>query len=164
MIWLKIVHLAAIAIWSGGLLALPGLYRQRARISETSSLHGLQAMVRFLYVAIVSPAAFVAIASGTVLIFVRQTFEPWFSLKLLFVGVLAAIHLFTGYIILRLFETGSIYPAWRFVAATVLTLLVVAAILIIVLAKPELPDLFPPAMSEAGALSRLVGDLNPFRR
>ncbi|MCO5156757.1 MAG: CopD family protein [Aquamicrobium sp.] len=164
MIWLKVLHLAAIAVWSAGLICLPGLYVQRAHVPSRDSKHRLQAMVRFLYVAVLSPAAFVAIGSGTALIFVRQSFEPWFSLKLVLVGALATIHILTGLVVIRLFESGNIYPVWRFVAVTAATLAVVTAILVVVLMKPELPDLYPQAMAEPGALARLVADLNPFRR
>ena len=74
------------------------------------------------------------------------------------------IHILTGLVIVRLFETGNVYPVWRFVAVTAATLLVVGAILFVVLAKPDLPDLMPAEMAEPGALKRLIGDLNPFQR
>lgn len=164
MIWLKLLHLAAIALWSAGLICLPGLYLQRAHVPNRASKHRLQAMVRFLYVAILSPAAFVAVGSGIVLIFVRQSFAPWFTLKLALVGALVTIHILTGIVIIRLFEAGNLYPVWRFVAVTAVTVLVVAAILIVVLAKPDLPALFPAEMAEPGALKRLLGGLNPFPR
>lgn len=164
MIWLKLLHLAAIALWSAGLICLPGLYLQRAHVRDRASKHRLQAMVRFLYVAVLSPAAFVAVGSGIVLIFVRQSFEPWFTLKLAFVGALVTIHVLTGLAIVRLFEAGNVYPVWRFVAVTAATVVVVAAILVVVLAKPDLPELLPAEMAEPGALKRLVGGLNPFPR
>lgn len=164
MIWLKILHLAAIAVWSAGLVCLPALYARRAHVPGRDSKHRLQAMARFLYVAVLSPAAFVAIGSGTALIFVRQSFEPWFSLKLALVGALAAIHVLTGLVIVRLFEAGNAYPVWRSVAVTAATLAVVVAILVVALMKPALPDLLPQAMAEPGALARLVAGLNPFRR
>lgn len=164
MIWLKVVHLAAIAIWSGGLICLPGLYVQRAHVPDRQSLHRLQAMVRFLYVAVMSPAAFVAIGSGIALIFLRQTFENWFSLKLALVGVMVMIHILTGLVVIRLFDKGQVYPVWRFVAVTVVTVAVVSAILTVVLAKPDVPNLLPRAMSEPGALGRLLEPFNPFRR
>lgn len=164
MIWLKVVHLAAIAIWSGGLICLPGLYVQRAHVPDRQSLHRLQAMVRFLYVAVMSPAAFVAIGSGIALIFLRQTFENWFSLKLALVGVMVMIHILTGLVVIRLFDKGQVYPVWRFVAVTVFTVAVVSAILTVVLAKPDVPNLLPRAMSEPGALGRLLEPFNPFRR
>lgn len=164
MIWLKTVHMAAIAVWSAALVCLPSLYVQRARVPNKASLHRLQAMVRFLYVAIASPSAFVAIGSGTVLIFLRRSFETWFSVKLAFVGALVTLHILTGLVILRLFEAGNVYPVWRFLAVTALTLFIVAAILVVVLAKPAIPDLLPDALGEPGALRRIVEGLNPFRK
>ena len=98
------------------------------------------------------------------LIFLRETFEAWFTAKLAFVGALVTIHILTGLVIIRLFEAGNVYPVWRFAAVTATTVLVVAAILFIVLAKPDLPDLLPDAMSEPGALRRLVEPLNPFQK
>ena len=164
MLWVKAIHLAAIAFWAAGLISLPTLYVQRAHVADEPSLHRLQAMVRFLYVAVISPAAFVAVGSGMALIFLRQTFEPWFSLKLALVGAMVTIHILTGLVIIRLFEEGNVYPLWRFAAVTATTVAVVTAILAVVLAKPDLPDLLPQAMSEPGALRRIADGLNPFRR
>lgn len=161
---MKFVHIAAISVWSASLICLPGLYVQRAHVANEPSLHRLQGLVRFLYVGITSPAAFVGIASGTALIFMRETYQPWFAAKLFFVGLLATIHVLTGLVIIRLFDEGGIYPVWRFVAVTLLTLLTVLVILSIVLAKPELPPLLPAAMGEPGALRRLFLDLIPSPR
>lgn len=164
MVWLKFLHIAAIALWSAGLVSLPGLYLQRAGVPSGPSLHRLQALVRFLYASVVSPAAFVAIASGTALIFLRETWAPWFGLKLLFVGVLAAIHILTGLVIIRLFEAGRTYPLWRFSMATGFTVFGVSAILVLVLAKPELPSVLPEILGEPGGLRQLLADLNPVPR
>jgi putative membrane protein len=164
MIWLKALHLAAIAIWSGGLICLPSLYVQRAHVADKAALHRLHALVRYLYVVIISPAAFTAVASGTLLIFVQQSFEGWFSLKLALVGMMVTIHILTGLVIIRLFDVGEVYPVWRFLAVTAVTLAVVCAVLVIVLAKPDIPNLLPSVFSEPGALSRLLEPFNPFRR
>lgn len=164
MIWLKLLHIAAIAVWSAGLVCLPALYVQRHRLRAGPPLHRLQRVVRFLYVAIVSPAAFIAIASGTALIFVREPYQPWFSAKLALVGLLVIGHVVNGLVIVRLFEAGNTFPVWRFIAVTTLTLLVVIAILALVLAKPELGDVLPTSLGEPGGLRRLLGALNPFPR
>jgi uncharacterized membrane protein len=155
----KFIHIVAIAAWSAGLICMPFLYLQRRRLSG-EALYRLHTFSRFLYVTIISPAAFVAIGSGTVLIFLQQTFAPWFSIKLAFVAVMVVIHVMNGLMILRLFEPGRVYPAWRFAAVTVLTLCVVSIVLVTVLGKPEfgridaLADLFRP-----GALRSMAGDL-----
>src|SRR5690606_23695297 len=111
--------------WSAGLICLPFLYLQRRRLAG-DALHRLHNFTRFFYVALVSPAAFVAIASGTALVFVQATYAPWFSVKLALVAVLVAIHATSGLVILRLFEPDRFYPFWRFAGVTTLTLAVVS--------------------------------------
>lgn len=153
--WLKFIHVATITGWSAGLVALPFLYRQRGGL-EGQSLHRLHAFTRFLYVALVSPTAFTAIASGTALILLQGTYENWFSAKLVGVSVLTGVHIFSGLLILRLFEPNGVYPLGRFILVLTLTLSTIAAILVLVLGKPEiewpamLAGLFAP-----GVLSEL---------
>ncbi len=163
MVWLKLIHVTAISIWSAGLVCLPGLYVRRSRVMDEASLHRLHALVRFLYVNALSPAAFIGIATGTALIFLRETWAPWFTVKLFLVGGLATIHVLTGLVIIRLFDEGRSYPAWRAVTTTATTLATALAIVVVVLAKPEIPSLVPDWMREPGALQRLVG-FNPFPR
>ena len=157
VVFLKFLHILAIAAWSGGLLCLPFLYAQRRRLGG-DALFRLHNFTRFFYVALVSPAAFVAIASGTVLIFLQSTFEVWFSLKLALVGAMVMIHVLSGLVILRLFEPGQSYPGWRVVVVPAVTLCVIGGILVMVLGKPEfgrfgpLEDFFAP-----GALGHMLG-------
>lgn len=164
--WLKLIHIAAISIWMAGLVSLPGLYVQRAAVGEEEQLYRLQRIVRFAYVRIVSPAAFLAVASGTALIFLREAFVPWLSAKLALVAVLAIIHALTGLVVIRLFKEGEVYPPWRFVAVTVFTLALISGVLFLVLAKPVIDPaaLVPAVMTEPGGLGRLVRDLNPWQR
>lgn len=154
---LKFIHVGAIALWSAGLLALPFLYRQRKGLLD-EPLHRLHATTRFFYVALVSPAAFIAIASGTGLIFVQGTYEAWFSAKLAMVALMAGIHIFSGLVILRLFEPGETYPLWRFALVMPLTALAIGTILLLVLDKPAfaLPEQMM-ALFEPGALAGITG-------
>ena len=134
----KFLHIAAISIWAAGLVALPLLYSQRRGL-EGGALHNLHAFTRQLYVAIVSPAAFIGVGTGIVLIFLRETFTLWFALKLGLVGVLVGLHLGSGLLILRLFRPeGQRYGAVRFLAGTAMTVVVAVAIVGIVLAKPRI--------------------------
>lgn len=158
VILLKFVHIFAIALWSVGLLCLPFLYLQRRKLVDTE-LYRLHNFTRFLYIRFVSPAAFIAIAFGIALIFMQETFEPWFSVKLALVGLLVIIHVMNGLMILRLFEPGQSYPFWRFMTVTVLTITVIASILVVVLGRPEwsaagwIEELFVP-----GALGEMLPD------
>ena len=59
--FLKFVHLGAIALWSGGLIALPFLFWQRRALESDLDLERLHRVTRLVYVELTSPAAFVAI-------------------------------------------------------------------------------------------------------
>lgn len=159
MLWVKGLHLAAIAFWVAGLVCLPGLYVRRTRVRDRDAFHRLHALVRFLYVGIVSPAAFLAVASGTALVFLRQTFDVWFFLKLACVSVLVMLHVLAGTVIVGLFRRGHSYPPWRGRLAVTAVLLASGAILLLVLAKPDLAGLLPAILSESGGLRRLAGEL-----
>lgn len=159
---LKFVHIAAIAIWTAGLISLPSLYVQRASVRDDDALWRMQRMTRFAFVALISPAAFVAVASGIGLSFLREVFSPWFSWKLAFVGMLAIFHVFSGLVVIRLFKEGEVYPVWRFVVATGSCCAIVLVILVLVLSK-QAPDFaLPPIMSEPGGLKRLLDPINPW--
>jgi uncharacterized membrane protein len=98
---LKFVHLAAIALWSGGLIALPFLFWQRRALAPGLDLDRLHRVARLVYVELTSPAAFIAIGSGTALIFLQATFQEWFSLKMLLVGIMAMLHVLAGLVLLQ---------------------------------------------------------------
>lgn len=159
---LKFVHIAAIAIWTAGLISLPSLYVQRAHVENDDALYRMQRMTRFAFVVLISPAAFIAVASGIALSFMREVFAPWFSWKLAFVGLLAIFHVFSGLVVIRLFKKGEVYPAWRFVVATASCCAVVLAILILVLAKEAPQFNLPAVMYEPGGLQRLLEPFNPW--
>lgn len=164
LVILKFLHVAAISLWSAGLLSLPFIYRQRPGLSG-DDLYRLHIFTRHFYVGFVSPAAFVAIGTGTALIFLRETYVAWFSLKLLLVAVMTGIHLFSGLLILRLFEPKGRYPWWRFTGVTALTLLVVAGILGLVLGKPVLGPVQPlEEFFEPGSLSQAVASVTAWMR
>lgn len=157
MIWMvKLVHLTTISIWAGGLVALPFLLFQRRALTG-EPLHRLHRLARALYVSILSPAAFVAIASGTALIFLRGTFVEWFSIKLVVLGVLAALHVRAGLLILQVFDTDGVLGKAGAVLLTAATLAAVSGVLVLVLWKPQIdalalaPDLFRP-----GGLSEVL--------
>lgn len=163
IIWLKFIHVGAICLWCAGLIGLPALYGQRVRLRDKAALFTLQGSVRFSYLALISPAAFIAVGSGIALIFVAETFVPWFSLKLVAVGVLVGLHLVTGLLIIHLFDDGEDYPVWRFGAVAGASLLATLAVLFLVLAKPQLPlDTLPDVISRPGALRELFAPILPW--
>ena len=160
---LKAVHIAFLGVWVGGLLLFPALLAERANHPAGPALHRMHRRARFLYTAVLSPAAIIAIACGTALIFLREVYVPWFGAKLLLVAGLAMIHVFAASRIVELFkeEQPPRYGlgAFAFMATAVLA----AGTLTLVLAKPDLPlpngpgaNLFTP-----GGLGNWLEDVFP---
>lgn len=133
IIWItKFVHLATISVWAGGLICLPSLIAMN-KPKEDVALHKT---VRFLYVYLVSPAAFLAVASGTLLIFLQATYNEWFSMKMAFVGVMVLLHVFTGLRLVASFSKGKLFPKIPSIILTIFLSIVIIIILWIVLVKP----------------------------
>lgn len=158
----KFIHIAAISIWVAGLISLPSLYVQRAHVKSDDELYTLQKIVRFAYVGVLSPAAFIAVGTGTALIFLQATYGTWFNYKLALIAALVGIHVATGLVIIRLFNEGEIYPVWRFVGVTVITAIIGSAILYVVLAKPDIQLTLPDWFYQPGGLKRFAETISPW--
>jgi protoporphyrinogen IX oxidase len=152
---LKFIHLGAIAIWSGGLIALPFLFGQRRGLTATAELDRLHRITRLVYVELTSPAAFVAIASGTALIFLQATFVEWFSAKMVLVGIMAMLHVVAGLVMHQLFSPDGRFSRLSETALSIAYIVVIVAIIWVVLAKPHIDStLFAPHLFEPGGLGR----------
>ena len=99
-----------------------------------------------------SPAAFIAIGTGTALIFLQTTFKEWFSLKMVLVGAMAMLHVLAGLTAVKVFGPNGRFSMRAGIALTGVYLLVIVAILWVVLAKPGIdsnaiaPHLFDPGV------------------
>ncbi|WP_321927546.1 CopD family protein [Paraburkholderia guartelaensis] len=152
---LKFIHLGAIAIWSGGLIALPFLFGQRRGLTATTDLDRLHRITRLVYVELTSPAAFVAIASGTALIFLQATFVEWFSAKMVLVGIMAMLHVAAGLVMHQLFSPDGHFSRFSETVLSIAYVVVIVAIIWVVLAKPHIDsNLFAPHLFEPGGLGR----------
>lgn len=159
VVWLKFFHVASIALWSAGLIALPFLYRERPGLRD-GELYRLHSFTRAFYIRFVSPGAFVAIGTGTALILLQETYANWFSAKLLAVAAMTGIHIFSGLAILRIFERTGRFHTERFFVMLPATIAVVTAILVLVLGKPELQ--WPEPLTQLlapGALREIASSL-----
>jgi putative membrane protein len=156
---LKFVHLAAIAIWSGGLIVLPFLFWQRRTVGVGSDLDRLHRMTRFVYVEMTSPAC-IAIGSGTALIFLQATFQEWFSLKMVLVGTLVMTHVLAGLLLVRVFSPDGRFGLCSHIALTSAYLVLIAAIIWIVLAKPHIDSgQFTPGLFKPGAIRQFFSEI-----
>ncbi|TBU88808.1 CopD family protein [Phytopseudomonas dryadis] len=133
---LKLLHFIALIGWCGALLYLPALIAAGGRRSATSSLRQHGELIRTLFNLIATPAAIVAIGSGTVLFLRDDTVGIWLILKLTSVAALVICHGLCGLLILRGERTPR--PAMGGACAGLGTLIVgmIAITLWLVLAKP----------------------------
>jgi protoporphyrinogen IX oxidase len=163
IIWLKSAHILALCVWCAGLITLPLMLARREAGLVGRPLYHLQLTTRFVFVTLVSPAAFIAIGTGTALIFARETFTFWFAIKLLLVGILAKLHIRTGAHVVDVFKEGGHYAMWRVAFGVSLAALLTTLILVVVLAKPTMAELGIPAdLLQPGGLGRWLGfDLQP---
>ena len=96
MPWLKLLHISAVIVWSGALLYLPWMLAAAAAGPAAPRLWPRQ-----VFIGLATPAALLAIASGT-LIFVAHALQaPWLMFKLALVGVLVLGHGACALLVLR---------------------------------------------------------------
>jgi putative membrane protein len=153
---LKFIHLATIALWSGGLLALPFLMWQRRLLAAGPELDRLHRITRLVYVELASPAAFIAIASGTGLIFLQATFTEWFTIKMALVGLMAMLHVVAGLVIHKLFLPDGRFGLAALISLSGAYMVLITAIIWVVLAKPHVDsNQFATQLFEPGGLGRL---------
>jgi uncharacterized membrane protein len=98
MPWLKLLHITAVIVWCGALLYLP-LAIANAR-AGTAAL-AARGVVRGLFTHLATPAALVAIASGTAIFVLQGPLELWLLAKLVVVALLVLGHGLCGVLILR---------------------------------------------------------------
>lgn len=160
---LKFLHIATIAVWSAGLLVMPLLMLQRRRITETAEAEQLYRITRFVFVAMTSPAAVVAIGTGTALIFLQATFNEWFTLKMVLVGAMAMLHVTAGVLLAGMYTGGrriGPFGAWALTAGYAV---LIVGVLWVVLAKPAIDsgqfgkELFAPGELKERA-RQILGD------
>lgn len=155
---LKFIHLAAISIWSAGLIVLPFLFWQRRTLQAGMDLDRLHRMTRFVYVGMTSPSAFIAIGSGTVLIFLQATFQEWFTIKMVLVGAMVMLHVAAGIVLARIFLPDGRFGRLPYVTLSSAYLILIIAIVWVALAKPHIDsNQFATALFEPGALGHIFG-------
>ena len=147
--YLKAVHIAALALWCAGLLALPLILSQYEPGFSRDRFLTIRHYTHLTYTVGLTPAAVVAVVSGTWLIFLRDALEPWMFAKLVLVAGLVALHAWAGHVLDAVAETPGEHRAPHAALPLGLALLLMLAILSLVLAKPDLGWIaFPPWLTE----------------
>lgn len=141
--WVKALHIAALILWCAGLVALPLVLSKHDVAEEQADYARLRRITHYSYTRIVTPAAVIAIAAGTALIFLRSVFEPWMFAKLVAVGLLVVVHGLTGHVVVLMSERRGEYAPPSSKPLLVVTLAAMTVVLLLVLGKPVVPDLVP---------------------
>ncbi|MFA5494377.1 MAG: CopD family protein [Porticoccaceae bacterium] len=145
MLWILAVHVSAMLSWCAALLYLPvlivGINARRAGIMEMR--RPFNTVERFVFTHVATPAALVAIMSGTAVFVLNRTVDGWLVAKLTLVTGLVICHTLVGLLVLRAESVGdgqgndkSLRPWCQLLGSAVCVL--IAAILWVVLAKPSL--------------------------
>ena len=138
---LKLFHFAALICWCGALLYLPALIVAANRVDSPHRVDHAW-MARQLFIAFATPAALVAIGTGTALFLVDGIVAAWLVVKLTMVAGMSVCHAACGALILRVERHLELdHPpagSWRAVATGLLSTAFIGATLWLVLAKPGL--------------------------
>ena len=134
---LKLLHLAAIAVWSAGLLYLPGLFAHHPAASNSQDdFRRLRHQTRLVFIGLMSPAAVIAVASGTILVFLAASIGGWMILKLAAVALMVMLHAYMGRLMGLLYETPDLRAARSHLLLLIPALLIISSVIALVSWKP----------------------------
>lgn len=149
--WAMAAHIITLGVWSGALLVLAALYAVPPEATP-AAVYRHKLMCRYLFVMLGSPAAVVAIISGCILVALRGADGSWLLAKLAVVALLALYHAYCGNLLHA--QEGSVSwlrsAAWKSPLLIGVPLLLISAILILVLAKPDVVLEYQLAPQPAG--------------
>lgn len=136
MLWLLILHIGAILCWCGSLLYLPALITDAVSQPKIIEQQRRIAVTRMIYRLIVTPAALIAIASGTAIFLINGITAHWLILKLTLVSALVLCHALIGWIILYKLEASRKIITLSCALLGSGTAVLIPAIVWLVLTKP----------------------------
>lgn len=138
MIWFLVLHIVTLIFWCAALLYLPaliaGVHSRNTAIDEPDHRYG--SVARFVFTSIATPAALLAITSGTIVFLLNRTVEVWLIGKLTLVTGLVVAHTFAGILLMQT-QVRSDKPIARWChMLSILLWLLMLGIVWVVLAKP----------------------------
>lgn len=135
--WIKFAHLSALLAWCATLFALPVLLALYPQTVGGVDRRNLRAATRFTYIAVASPAAVIAVVSGTALIHPTASYGGWLLAKLTLVTAMVFFHAACGKLMLHQHDRrqrgGRRWQGWLALVPSAL----VPVVLWLVLAQPR---------------------------
>jgi len=131
-LWLKALHVAAVLIWTGGLVVAALATTRASKLGADASL--IETIQRF-DARVTSPAMFVVWGAGLALAMLGQWFpSPWLIVKLAIVVLLSALHgVLAATLRRRSLRDPSPPPGWlRHAPVAIMASLSAIAVLVVV--------------------------------
>jgi uncharacterized membrane protein len=130
-LWLKALHVAAVLIWTGGLLTAALVTARASKSALDASL--IEGLHRF-DTRVTSPAMFIVWGAGLALAMLGQWFpSPWLIAKLAIVVALSALHGVLAAKLRQLSQGETLPQKWlQHVPAVIVSSLLAIAILVVV--------------------------------
>lgn len=134
MPWMLILHIAALICWSGMLIYLPILIASLSLQTDNMSLDN--DLPRMVFTLILTPAALIAIVSGTLIFFQREITANWLIVKLTFVSGLVVCHALNGWMVVKAKNMSPMKVQAACLSLLLSSFIIMLIILWLVLAKP----------------------------
>ncbi len=136
MPWLKLLHISTLILWCGALLYLPGAIAASTTRATDPLPRPHGHMARGMFTTVATPAALLAIASGTAIFVFYGPFAVWLVAKLAVVSLLVLCHAACGMLIMKVERDRHASVRGRCAALGALSVLLVLGIAWLVLRKP----------------------------
>ncbi|MGL4413009.1 CopD family protein [Roseinatronobacter monicus] len=163
---LKAAHIIALCIWCAGLILLPILlhiYGRRPEMRSQAGFTEFRWLTHYSYIAVITPAAVIAVSVGTVLIFALEVLSAWMLAKLIAVAGMVLLHAWMGHLIVQAGEgRGDFHLPMAGLSLLALVPLI-GLVLWLVLAKPSLEELIAllPSILQEPRGNPIPARLNP---
>lgn len=131
---LLFLHICSLVVWAAALLILP-LLIQHADTGFAAGRAG-DAIDRLWFTRLASPAALLAIISGTAVFVLSRNFDSWLLVKLTVVTLLVISHVLAGLLILYVKRRHAVAVGLKCTTLFVVILLLLLCIIFLVLLKP----------------------------
>ncbi|WP_024889065.1 CopD family protein [Luteimonas huabeiensis] len=146
--WLKVFHIAAMAIWFTGLFFLPRLFAAHRRGGGDAAPGYFNPVANTVFLWLATPAAIVTIALGLALIAYRPD-GAWLVLKLATVAVAVLFHLYFGLLLYELGKGNDRHGPLFYRVLGWVPLLLLLGIAALTAGKPRTVGDLPPPPSHA---------------
>jgi uncharacterized membrane protein len=133
---LKLLHFVGLICWCGTLLYLPALIAAGTRRSDPLFYRDHAHLTRMVFNLIATPAALIAIGSGTAIFLREDLVAGWLIVKLSTVAGMVLCHALCGVLVLRIERTPEKAVSVRCTFLGAIAATFITATLWLVLAKP----------------------------